>query len=147
MPFQSTKTYGHEVGLSCSFRQWGAKSHCSFIHGYAIAVKFVFEAKFLDENGWVVDFGNLKEVKSWLADNYDHKLLVASNDPHLDEICGLAGLGIADVRVVKRVGCEAFAGDIFTYVAEWCGKKFNGRVRLVSCEVKEHGANSAIYKE
>ncbi|SVB70610.1 uncharacterized protein METZ01_LOCUS223464, partial [marine metagenome] len=27
--YQSTKTYGNEVGLSCCFRQWRADSHCN----------------------------------------------------------------------------------------------------------------------
>ena len=37
----STKTFGHESGLSCAFRQPNAThSHCSLIHGYALAFKF-----------------------------------------------------------------------------------------------------------
>lgn len=48
MIYRSTKTYGHEIGLSAAFRQWRAESHCRFVHGYALAVKFVFEAGELD---------------------------------------------------------------------------------------------------
>lgn len=31
--YQSTKTYGHDRGFSCAFRQWRADSHCRLIHG------------------------------------------------------------------------------------------------------------------
>ena len=35
--WRSTKTYGHEEGLSCCFRQWRAThSHCRLLHGYAL---------------------------------------------------------------------------------------------------------------
>lgn len=31
MTYVSTKTYGHEVGLSATFRQWRASSHCRLL--------------------------------------------------------------------------------------------------------------------
>ena len=146
MTYISTKTYGHEIGLSCAFRQWKAHSHCSKLHGYALAVKFQFEAEELDHCGWVVDFGSLKSLKGMLEDTFDHKLLVSEDDPYKAEICALAGLGIADVIVVERTGCEAFAKLIYECAEVWL--KDNGyspRCGLVSVEVSEHGANSAIY--
>jgi 6-pyruvoyltetrahydropterin/6-carboxytetrahydropterin synthase len=142
---QNTKSYGHELGLSCAFRQWRATSHCNQIHGYAIAVKFVFEAKELDHNGWVVDFGSLKFVKDWLQETFDHKLLVAVDDPLKEELIRLYDLGLAAVKLVERTGCEAFAKMIHEYVAPEIHTVYRGRVRLVSVEVAEHGANSAIY--
>ena len=58
--FFSTKTYGHETGLSCAFRQPNAThSHCSLLHGYALSFKFVFGAQELDNKNWAVDFGDL----------------------------------------------------------------------------------------
>lgn len=146
MTFQSTKAYGHEIGLSCAFRQWRAHSHCSFLHGYALAVKFVFETETRDGCGWVVDFGGLKPLKAILEDNFDHKLLVAEDDPYKDEICALAGLGIAEVIVLPATGCEAFAKMIFEVAEVWLKDAgFAPRCKLVSVEVMEHGANSAIY--
>ena len=144
--FKSTKTYGHEIGLSACFRQWRADSHCRYLHGYALAVRFEFEADELDVRNWVVDFGSLKSLKGMLEDTFDHKLLVAEDDPMKDELCALAGLGVADVVVVPATGCERFAELIFQCAEVWL--KDNGyspRCRLVSVEVREHGANSAIY--
>jgi 6-pyruvoyltetrahydropterin/6-carboxytetrahydropterin synthase len=144
--YQSTKTYGHELGLSCCFRQWRADSHCSLLHGYAISVKLTFESPTLDGCGWVMDFGGLKPIKKLLEQRFDHKTIVAEDDPEKDYICSLAGLGIADVIVVPATGCEAFAFQIYNMVALWLHENHGGRVSIASVEVREHGANSAIFK-
>lgn len=146
MTYFSTKQYGHEVGLSCAFRQHKADSHCRYLHGYALAVKFIFCAEELDVRNWVADFGGFKSLKAMLENTFDHKLLVTEDDPYKDELCALAGIGVADVVVIEKAGCEAFAELIFECTEVWL--KDNGytpRVRLWSVEVKEHGANSAIY--
>ncbi len=144
MPYRSTKTWGHDVGLSCCFRQWRAESHCAQLHGYALSVGVEFEADELDANGWVIDFGGLKPVKAWLVENFDHRLLVAKDDPRLEQFLALLGAGLADVNVVDRVGCEAFAAMVAAHVEAWLITEGHApRVRLVSCEVREHGANSA----
>lgn len=146
MTYRSTKTYGHEIGLSACFRQWRADSHCRLLHGYALAIRFEFEADDLDVRNWVVDFGSLKGLKGLLEDTFDHKLLVAEDDPQKDLLCSLAGLGVAEVVVVPATGCERFAEMIFEVTETWL--KDNGyapRCRIASVEVREHGANSAIY--
>lgn len=149
MPYQSTKQYGHDVGLSVAFRQWKANSHCKYIHGYAIAVRMVFESDYVDNRNWVIDFGSFKPIKTWLEENFDHKLLVAEDDPQLEDILALSGLGVANVRMIENVGCEAFAGMIYNHVSGWLythsDMHVQKYVRLVSVEVKEHGANSALY--
>lgn len=146
MTYRSTKTYGHDLGLSACFRQWRAQSHCRLLHGYALAVRFEFEASELDIRNWVVDFGSLKSLKGWLEGTFDHTLLVADDDPQREELMTLSRLGLARVVAVPATGCEAFAQLIYEATEVWL--KDNGyspRVRLVSVEVREHGANSAIY--
>lgn len=142
----STKTYGHEVGLSCCFRQWRASSHCRFFHGYALAVKVEFAADDLDGNNWVVDFGSLKAFKEWLQYMFDHKMIVARDDPHLDQIMMLQDTGLADIVLVDQTGCEAFAELIYDYAVRWLSMNLlDLRVRVAAVEVKEHGANSALF--
>lgn len=146
MPYQSTKTFGHELGLSVCFRQWRADSHCRLLHGYALGFKLTFEASELDRRNWVMDFGGLKQVKNGLQDMFDHTLVVAADDPELPLLMMLDQKGVADVRQVPHTGCEAFAELAYKWVLNWMTA--NGhypRVKLVSVEVKEHGANSAIY--
>jgi 6-pyruvoyltetrahydropterin/6-carboxytetrahydropterin synthase len=145
--YRVTKHYGHELGLSCVFRQWRADSHCAQLHGYALAFTFVFEANELDTRGWVVDFGALGQLKSWLQGAFDHVILVAQDDPCKQDILGLKE-GIATVMQVPATGCEAFALMAYErakYILEQKG--LNIRVRVVSCTVHEHGANSATYTQ
>lgn len=144
--YRSTKTYGHEVGLTAAFRQWRAQSHCRFLHGYALAVGFVFEAKELDVRNWAVDFGSLKSLKGWLEDTFDHKTLVAHDDPELPRFTDLDKAGVIQMHIVPATGCEAFAKLIYDAAEVWLmDNGYSPRARLVSVEVREHGANSAIY--
>jgi 6-pyruvoyltetrahydropterin/6-carboxytetrahydropterin synthase len=82
--YLSTKTYGNDRGLSCTFRQWrSSHSHCSLLHGYSLGIKLIFESETLDDRNWVMDFGGLKAFKEWSEYMFDHTLVVAHDDPHL----------------------------------------------------------------
>ena len=144
MLFESTKTYTHATGLSCAFRQWRADSHCKFLHGYALEVRIVFSTNQLNANNWVVDFGGMKPVKQWLEDQFDHKTLVAFDDPGMEWFLAAKNQGLVDLKVVKATGCEAFAELIYNYVKEWLSANVGSRVTLKSVEVKEHQGNSAL---
>lgn len=144
--FRSTKTYDHSEGLSCTFRQWRAThSHCRLLHGYALAFRFVFAARELDERRWCVDFGGLKAVKAWLHEQFDHTLLVAADDPELAAFERLGRDGLADVRVLPDVGCEAVARMVHAKVTDLVTQATGGRAWVESVEVMEHGGNSALY--
>jgi 6-pyruvoyltetrahydropterin/6-carboxytetrahydropterin synthase len=144
MIYCATKTYGHDLGLSVAFRQWRADSHCRYIHGYAIAVRLTFEASSLDARGWVIDFGSLKPVKAMLQTTFDHVLLVAEDDPQREWFLEAQRRDIAQVFVVERTGCEAFAALIHGVVSDWLKSAGHyPRVRLTQVDVMEHGANAA----
>ena len=144
--FYSGKTYTHATGHSCAFRQWKADSHCNLIHGYALQFEFTFGGDELDERNWIVDFGGLKPLKKWLEDNFDHKTAIDKNDPHMDKFMELQELDLAEIVVMDGVGAEKFAEHAFHFADDLVKKKSNGRCYAVSCEVREHGANSAIYE-
>jgi len=145
--YRSTKTYDHNEGLSCCFRQWRAThSHCRLLHGYALAFRFVFATRDLDARNWCLDFGGLKPVKLWLHDMFDHTMLVAQDDPQLPRFAELAEQGLVALRVLPAVGCEAVARHSFEHVAGFVAEQTHGRVWLESVEVREHGANSALYQ-
>lgn len=166
----STKTYGPEQGLSATFRQWKAKSHCNQIHGYALSIRLVFGCEKLDSRDWVVDFGALKPLKQQLVDMFDHKTLIAHDDPQLDRFLAMAGMlrnqdmsprdvgkpPVMGVVVVPAVGCEAFAEMIYKMANYWLHNSYvpsltNDGIdpphglHVVLVEVREHGANSGIY--
>ena len=119
--YYSTKTYGTDRGLSCCFRQWrSTHSHCSTLHGYSIGIKLVFESETLDDRNWVMDFGNLKVFKEWSEYMFDHTLLVAEDDPHMDFFKAMAEIRSTDKPVMihespdggKTVKSREFMGHI-----------------------------------
>lgn len=145
--YVSTKTYGHNVGLSAAFRQWRADSHCRFIHGYSLSFKFIFESDELDVRNWVVDFGSLKTLKGILEDTFDHKTVIAEDDPEIEWFEEAHQRGIIDMVVLPAGGCEKFAEYVYEVADGWLNDAgYKPRVKLRSVEVMEHGANSAIYE-
>ncbi len=156
MSYRVTKTYGHELGLSATFRQWRAQSHCRFIHGYALGFKVVFESRILDENGWVKNFGGLKPLKQRLVDTFDHRMVVAEDDPEYELLVMLGAredgdamtghAQLAQVVVVPGVGCEAFARMVWDWADELITPEERTRgVHLVEVECREHAGNAASY--
>ena len=144
--FLCTKKYGHERGLSAAFRQWRADSHCRFIHGYSLEFEFVFGANELDENNWVVDFGGLKPLETWLRLNFDHKTLVALDDPMFSVFEKMHESEAIDMVTVDATGCEMFAQMAMEYSTELIQKIYGDRCWVNSVTVREHGANSATCK-
>jgi 6-pyruvoyltetrahydropterin/6-carboxytetrahydropterin synthase len=143
--YLTTKTWSPERGFSCTFRQWRAASHCRFLHGYALGVKITLSAERLDERNWVYDFGGLKWVKEFLEDTFDHTTCIAADDPELAVLQDLDTRGLVQLRVLKHVGCEAFARYIHDFINPRIIDETEGRVIVQSVEVFEHSGNSAVY--
>ena len=147
MPYYSTKTYGHNIGLSAVFRQPNADhSHCHLLHGYSLGFKFTFACEYLDNKNWAVDFGGLKPLKAWLEDHFDHKTAIDRADPHMDVFLDLEKKGLIDLRVFDGVGAEKFAQHAYDFADNLVFEMTNGRCWCVKVEVAEHGSNSAIYE-
>ena len=142
--FQSTKVI--ELG-SAAFRQWRAShSHCQYVHGYQLKAKFWFGCSELDEKNWAADFGGLKELKSILHNTFDHKLLIASDDPCLDEFILLEKKGAVQLSIFENgVGIERAAEYCFNTASEFIKEKYGERVWVERVEVFEHEDNSATY--
>jgi 6-pyruvoyltetrahydropterin/6-carboxytetrahydropterin synthase len=152
MSFRVVKHYGHNLGWSCCFRQWRADSHCRYMHGYALAFTFTFEANILDKNGWVLDFGGLNPLKEQLKSMFDHCTCIADDDPELDQFMSLDKKGLIRIGIFTNgVGIEKFAesvwylGDLF--LKEYYPVDVSSRgLRLTQVECHEHEANSAVYR-
>ena len=146
MAYYSTKTYGHNIGLSAVFRQPHADhSHCKFLHGYSLQFKFTFGCNDLDNKNWAVDFGGLKPLKAWLEDHFDHKTAIDRADPHMDTFIELDKKDIIEMRVFDGVGAEKFAEHAWRFADNLVREMSNGRCWCESAECAEHGSNSAIY--
>jgi|TARA_R110000851_G_scaffold79763_17_gene175665 6-pyruvoyltetrahydropterin/6-carboxytetrahydropterin synthase len=140
--FYSGKTYTHNTGHSCAFRQWRATSHCNLIHGYALQFEFTFAGSDLDERNWIVDFGGLKPLKEWLKYMFDHTYLVAEDDPEMETVKMLQEKNLIDMRLVTATGCERFAEMAFDKADEIVKELTDGRCWVQKATVREHEANS-----
>jgi 6-pyruvoyltetrahydropterin/6-carboxytetrahydropterin synthase len=156
--YGSSKTYAHSVGLSATFRQWRATSHCRFLHGYALQVKIEYGCNALDDRNWCEDFGSLKPLKAWLEETFDHKTLVAEDDPALPWFCEMAEprhrrelyqpepiqIGpLVQLVVVPSVGVESFSRLIFDKACALVSDP--QRIWVERVTVSEHEGNSAWY--
>ena len=133
---------------STAFRQWRADSHCKFIHGYRLQCKLWFSSDNLDERNWVFDFGDCKDIKSALEEQFDHTTCVAADDPELHSFQHLADRGLIQLRIMQDgVGIERTAEWVFNKANEIVEAKTEGRVKVAKVEVWEHEGNSAIYEQ
>ena len=136
-------------GYSTAFRQWRAThSHCQYIHGYALKFKVWFEGE-IDEKNWVCDFGCFKRngIKEKLANQFDHKTVVAADDPHLELFQKMDNIGLIQLKVMEHVGCERFAEWVYNLINDNIQKETDGRISVLKVESFEGGTNnSAIYK-
>ena len=114
------------------------------MHGYALKIRLDFEAQRLDDRNWVVDFGSLKSFKQWLEEEFDHKTIVAQDDPHIEWFKEGHDIGTLDMIVLPQVGCEAYATHIMGQITNWLqSNEYSPRVRCTKVEVSEHSGNSA----
>lgn len=145
--FTSTKEYVDE--FPCAYKQWKADTHCNRNHGYSFSIKFYFGADELDRRGWVIDYGGLKELKQVLKDQFDHKTLIAQDDPDLKKYKELESNGVLDLTVLPALGCECIADMLYKYVngvyiPDMLGEGEAERVWCYRVEVRETQSNMAF---
>ena len=105
MAYYSTKTYGHNIGLSACFRQPHADhSHCRFLHGYSLQFKFTFEADELD-NKKSVSFLPLKLAYAITIHKSQGATLDAIEIDLGKDIfqCGQAYTGLSRAKTMKNI--------------------------------------------
>jgi len=140
--FKSTKRF---TGFPCTHRQWRAESHCRFVHGYSREFYFEFAAKELTKEGWVVDFGGLKEIKTWLEYTFNHTFLVAQDDPQIEAFKKLDSEGVIQLRVLPNPGMEGTAQYVYNEASKILKKLCGDRAWITLVQVSENEKNSAIY--
>lgn len=142
MKFTSNKVI--DLG-SAAFRQWrSTHSHCQYIHGYRLTADITFECDELDERNWVMDFGGLEDLKKTLENTFDHKLVVAADDPQLDLFKQLDAAGVVELVVLSGgVGCERFAEFVLKTADTFADETTDGRVRVQKVQINEHENNYA----
>jgi 6-pyruvoyltetrahydropterin/6-carboxytetrahydropterin synthase len=140
--FKSTKRFS---GFPCTHRQWRASSHCRYVHGYSREFYFEFEASELTPEGWVVDFGGLKELKAWLNHMFDHTFLVAQDDPELATFEELHKRGAIQLRVLPNPGMEGTCEFVYNEASKILKKLYGDRAWISFVEVRENENNSGQF--
>lgn len=139
----STKTF---TNLPCAHRQWRHKGDCALVHGYSRSFLFMFASHTQDACGFVVDFGQLKWLRDWLEEKFDHTLLLCSDDPLLPAFRRLEADGAARIVVMPYgVGMEGTAQYVCEYTDAELRKRTNGRAWVCSVQARENDKNSAVY--
>lgn len=142
--FTSTKTFNN---FPCAHRQYKHDGNCALIHGYSRSFHFVFGCNQLSKEGFVVDYGNLKDLKSHLEYMYDHTLLLEEDDPYIDVFKDLEKKGVCKLRTQPMgVGMEATAKYLCEYADKLIREKTKGRAWVISVEARENDKNSSIYR-
>lgn len=152
--FTCSKLYSD---IPFAHRQHNHGGHCALIHGHNWGFQFTFACDRLDACGFVVDFGDLKWLKDYIAAEFDHKLVLNTDDPELeylrkvlvnvnplhDRVSG----PFAAITVVPNCGAEGLAEYLFEEVDRLIRCYTKGRVFLVSVLVFEDSKNTATYSQ
>lgn len=125
----------------------GRPGECASIHGYDRSVEFTFAGE-VDDMGWMVPFGELKDVKTFLEYYFDHVTVLPANDPRLhlvtEELTVPGGL-LGTVRILPSgVSMEMSSVFIWEHVNHYIYKITNGRCYVERVRVYEHDRNDAM---
>lgn len=140
--YRSSKTFS---GFPCAQRKWRHQGHCKQIHGYSREFTIWFAASERDDNGFVMDFGALDEVRQWLERRFDHTLLLDADDPLLPRLKELEAEGACRLTVLDDVSMEGSAKFVYDYLDPWVKQETGGRVWVISVECRENDKNSGIF--
>lgn len=119
--------------ISCGHRVVGHEGKCASLHGHNYRIHFYCEARKLDSIGRVVDFSVIKEkLCMWLEENWDHRMLIWSEDPILEDLKQIDSS-------IKVVQFNPTAENIGEYLLRFLGpsKLMGTGVSLVKVEIEE----------
>jgi len=146
--YLATKTYAHNDGLSCCYRQWRATDNRARLHGYNLSIKMVFECHHLDDSFQTVDLATIAPIDDWVRNQFHNTTLIAADDPELDTFRALADKGVIDLRIVEATTVEKFAASLLVFAKQWMestGLLTRATIRSVECS--EHDGLTGLYVE
>ncbi len=119
---------------------------CRNIHGHSGEVVVTLTTGGIDYNGFVVEFGDLRFIKSWIDLNWDHALFISDNDEELMNL-ELQTKRFILPKCYCQTSSEHLAKYLCKYIKEYIMKlgilnKFN-----ISVTFSETGNNTATYSE
>lgn len=136
------KTY---IDIPFAHRQHKHTGQCALIHGHNWTITLTFGCHEPDENGFVVDFGKLKYIRSWIDEHLDHACVFAEDDPVRDQLTTIGGPEVWKVFVVENCSCEGLARHLFDVFEPMVRAATEARAFLLSVEVGEDSKNAATF--
>lgn len=126
-------------------RQPKHRGHCALIHGHNWTFTVTFACESLDENGFVVDFGDLKYLKHWLESHLDHACVFTETDPEKDALLAAFPhlfkpylVPCASAEGIAKHVCEAFDALVRRHTG--------GRARVSELRLDEDYKNFVTYR-
>ena len=123
-----------EITFCYGHRLLGYEGKCRYLHGHNGKLVLTFETSELDDQGMVVDFGEIKRVVGgWIDENLDHQMILHRDDPAVPVLAELGepvfvmdrtptaeniarliaefalsqGLPLVEIRLWETPGCSA----------------------------------------
>jgi 6-pyruvoyltetrahydropterin/6-carboxytetrahydropterin synthase len=132
-----------EFKFSMGHALWNYEGKCANLHGhnYRCLVKVSCESDQLSEEGFVVDFGDLKEKVAAVVDAaWDHKTLLNEDDPRFGGLTEDHGV----LRVPWNPTAENLAAGIFSVASRWLAEEMlDARVRVEEVSLWETDTGEA----
>lgn len=142
--FTITKSYRD---LPAAHRQPKHDGHCSLVHGHNWGFDITISCLDLDENGFVLDVGKMKEVKGYLELMFDHTCLINMDDPQMKLFEQMHLDKLIDLRVVSNCGMEKLAEMVASQVHSILVREYGTErgVRVDSVTCLEDAKNVSTY--
>ena len=75
-------TISREMEFCYGHRLLNHPGKCRFLHGHNGRVRIVVAADGLNEQGMVIDFGEIRStLEKWIDTELDHRMILSQNDP------------------------------------------------------------------
>ncbi|WP_437228355.1 6-pyruvoyl trahydropterin synthase family protein [Planctomicrobium sp. SH661] len=105
-----------EIDFCYGHRLLNYAGKCRHLHGHNGRAVIVLEGEKLDDRGMLIDFNDIKrEVRSWIDENLDHRMILCDRDPALDS---LKQLGEPLYIIDSNPTAENIAKLIYEHAAE-----------------------------
>ena len=78
---------------------------------------------------------------------FDHTVVIAEDDPEMDNFLKLHTAGIIQLRIIPATGAEKFSEYIYNKLNAFVHTETKGRVKITKVKFMEHGKNAAYYEE
>lgn len=125
-------------------RQPRHRGHCALIHGHNWTFTVTFACETPDENGFVVDFGDLKYLRRWLDEHLDHACVFSESDPERERLLA-AFPHLFKAYVVPCASAEGLARHVFEVFDALVRRHTDGRARVCELRLDEDGRNFVTY--